>query len=188
MARPRSVTDQEIIDAARRCFTEHGPSASLSAIGEQVGVTAAAILKRMGSKEALLKASLTSGDWAPPWLLELRSGPVEGPMKRQLVVTLDRAFTMLEQFLPSIVAIKLSGVEFLHDDKPAPPDIFRAELAAWIRRAGARDGFEAPSPEAASLLLVGAVQSAAFMAWARGKAAMKPDWGELIGTVLPELR
>lgn len=189
MARPKTVTDQEIIDGARRCFAEHGPSVSLMAIGEAIGVSAAAILKRMGSKEELIRASLISDGWSPPWLKELKDGPEEGPMKPQLNRLLRSAFAMLTDFLPTIVALRLSGFDLVDANKPGPPELFRAALAGWIRRAGDRGGFQVDSPEAASVLLVGAIQSNAFVNWARRlePKGPEPEWDSLIAAVLPDL-
>ena len=189
MARPRTVTDQDIIEGARRCFMEHGPSVSLTAIGETIGVSAAAIIQRMGSKEELIRASLISKEWDPPWLIELKQGPEEGPMKPQLSRLLRSAFAMLTDFLPSIVALRLSGFDLVGANEPGPPELFRMALADWIRRASERGGFRVASPEAASQLLVGAIQSHAFVNWARRLESKgpKPDWDALIGAVLPDL-
>lgn len=58
MARPRTVDDEAILDATRAVLTQHGPSGlTLAAVGRQVGLSAAALVQRFGSKRGLLLAS-----------------------------------------------------------------------------------------------------------------------------------
>lgn len=66
MTRPRTVTDQAILDAARHCAMERGPAVSLDVIAERVGVTSPALLKRFGSRQDLMIAALRPSD-PPAW-------------------------------------------------------------------------------------------------------------------------
>ena len=43
MARPRSITDDEIKEAARDVFVEHGPSAPVKLVAQKLGVSHAAL-------------------------------------------------------------------------------------------------------------------------------------------------
>lgn len=57
MGRHRSVSDREILDATARVLVREGPLRfTLADIGEEVGLTAPAIIKRFESKRALLIA------------------------------------------------------------------------------------------------------------------------------------
>ncbi|HWG90175.1 MAG TPA: helix-turn-helix domain-containing protein [Candidatus Thermoplasmatota archaeon] len=57
MARPRTVSDEDILEAAARVVARRGPvQATLAEIGEEVGVTASAIVQRFGTKRKLLLA------------------------------------------------------------------------------------------------------------------------------------
>ncbi|WP_122982131.1 TetR family transcriptional regulator [Actinoplanes teichomyceticus] len=57
MARPRTVSDAAILDAAAAAVAECGPAAvTLARIGSRAGVTAAALSQRFGSKRDLLLA------------------------------------------------------------------------------------------------------------------------------------
>lgn len=56
-ARPRTVSDTDILDAAARIVARHGPVATtLATIGEAVGLSPAALIQRFGSKRGLLLA------------------------------------------------------------------------------------------------------------------------------------
>jgi AcrR family transcriptional regulator len=62
MARPRSVSDEEIVAAAVRAIGKHGPAhVTLAHVGAEAGVSAAALVQRFGSKAALLRAVSADG-------------------------------------------------------------------------------------------------------------------------------
>jgi AcrR family transcriptional regulator len=55
MGRPQTVTDQEIFAATGRAVARVGPAKlTLALVGREVGLTAAALVKRFGSKRGLL--------------------------------------------------------------------------------------------------------------------------------------
>ncbi|MEV6344385.1 TetR/AcrR family transcriptional regulator [Actinoplanes sp. NPDC051851] len=57
MARPRTVSDAAILAAAAHAVGQAGPAnVTLAQIGDRVGLTAAALLRRFGSKDGLLLA------------------------------------------------------------------------------------------------------------------------------------
>lgn len=58
MARPRTIPDEQILDAARACFLDHGPAASTAAIAKAARVSEGLLFKRFGSKEGLFHAAL----------------------------------------------------------------------------------------------------------------------------------
>ena len=39
MARPRQVSDEQILEAARSCFLEHGPAVSTTVIAKRLGIS-----------------------------------------------------------------------------------------------------------------------------------------------------
>ncbi|MEV6848784.1 TetR family transcriptional regulator [Actinoplanes sp. NPDC051411] len=62
MARPRTVTDEAILAAAARAVAATGPAdVTLAHVGAGAGLTAAALLRRFGSKRGLLLALARHG-------------------------------------------------------------------------------------------------------------------------------
>ena len=61
MSRHPSLSDDAILDAARRLFVEHGASLPVQTIADDVGLSEAAIYKRFATKSALMRRAL-----APP--------------------------------------------------------------------------------------------------------------------------
>ena len=66
-ARPRSVSDEQILEAALRAMSRLPPGElTLAAIGAEAGVTAGALVQRFGSKRALLLALARAGAQSDP--------------------------------------------------------------------------------------------------------------------------
>ncbi len=66
MARPVTISDDQILEAARAVFTEKGPRATTAEIAERAGVSEGILFKRFGSKAGLHKVAMSSdiaGDW-----------------------------------------------------------------------------------------------------------------------------
>lgn len=55
MARFKRVSDEQIVTVAMRCVITTGPSLTLAEVGAQVGLSAATIVQRFGSKRALME-------------------------------------------------------------------------------------------------------------------------------------
>jgi len=54
MARPRLITDEQILTTMRSCVLELGSHVSLDLVADKLGVTAPALLKRFGNRQELL--------------------------------------------------------------------------------------------------------------------------------------
>src|SRR4051812_8506235 len=83
MARPRTVTDEAILAAARRCFLDRGASISAAEIARELGVTHTTVFNRFRTKEALLIAALGPPE-VLPWAAALDAGPDGRPVREQL--------------------------------------------------------------------------------------------------------
>ena len=59
MARPRTVSDEDILDAAGRIMRQSGPAGiTFAAVGAEAGLAPATLVQRYGSKDGLLRATL----------------------------------------------------------------------------------------------------------------------------------
>lgn len=64
--RPRTTTDEAILEAAQRAVLRVGPMRlTLADVGREAGVTPATLVKRFGSKRDLLLALIASGSEGP---------------------------------------------------------------------------------------------------------------------------
>lgn len=150
MARPQRVTDAEILEAARATFLEDGAHAPLSAVASKLGVSAAALIHRAGSKEALLTKALEEplGE-----LMQTFEGPPGRATLMKLLMTLS---TFLSRQIPNIVVLRSAGLG-ARPSGPAPTVMLRKALRQWLGPVPLR-----VSAEVAAESLLGALEARAF--------------------------
>ena len=163
--RPRRVSDEEFLEAARTCLLEHGAAVSLDAIARCVGVSGPAVLKRFGTKEQLVTRALLSD--APP---DLSGGPEPGPLRPQLVAILVRTAKLVANAAPRLATLRAGGVTGAQIAENPHPRAARQNLLKWLTKAEKSHGLVHPDLEIAVDLLVALVEARAFMAW------VEPKW------------
>lgn len=171
MARPRRHTDDELLDVARAVFLEHGPSASLQRVAEQVGMSQPALFKRFGTKEAFLVRALAPSAQLP-WVERLHAGPDERPLPEQLTEICLGAMEFFAVSIPCVMTLRASGIDLaaLHlDEGPTSPLRMRQALHAFFAAARDRGLLRAVPPERIDLVLVGSLQSRALAAHVMGE-------------------
>ena len=88
MARPRKVSDDELMAACGRAIGRFGPGFTLAQVAEEAGVAVGTVSGRFGSKRNLLLAMMTTGaDGIVPWLRETAAGlaPLDAIRRTMLV-------------------------------------------------------------------------------------------------------
>ena len=187
MARPKTISDETLQETARRCFLEHGPALSVSTIAAELGISDAAIIKRVGSKEQLLRSCLAVEE-PTPWLKPLQSGPQPGPLQKQLVELLEAISATIKERVPTLIALRLSDInmhEIIGLDGPdAPPLKVRRLVAKWLRRARTTHGLNLKDPAATADLLVSSALSRGFFHWISHGVIPQTDWRELVAAAL----
>jgi len=123
MARPRRVSDEEVLSSVRRAVLEHGPSVSMDHIAAELGVTPPAIFRRFGSRNELLIAALKP-DEEPSFLAALAAQAGARPLLAAGRIA-DDADTSLFAEAVSLTALAGSTTAALTDP------------ARWLRVAGA---------------------------------------------------
>lgn len=175
MPRPRTVTDAAIDRAAREVFLGDGPAATVAQVAARLGVSAPAVLQRVGTKHALIARALCPGE--PPGLATLAAAPPAD--RRARLATLRGVLTPLLAFLhlalPSLQVARAAGVplEDLLGDQEPPPAQLRRLLARWLASA-ALAGAGAPARATADAL-VGALEARAMHTHLAGIAPVAAD-------------
>jgi AcrR family transcriptional regulator len=140
MARPRQITDEQILSTARSCFLEHGPGVSTAVIAERLGVSPPALFKRFHSKaELMLAALLPPAD--PTELAAVEAGPDARPIPVQLRELAGLYLQLLRNTVPCIMALQASGMDpdhILSRYAEPPPVKARDALIGWLERAQAQ--------------------------------------------------
>jgi len=138
MARPRLISDEQILDATRVAVKQFGPGVSLDRIAGTLGVSQPALLKRFGSRNKLMVAALKpTGE--PSFAAQLRAGPDARPLPEQLHELITWLSGYYEENAPRMAALRESGIPMCEvfspaDGEPAPLRIKRG-VAEWLERA-----------------------------------------------------
>jgi len=175
MGRPRTVSDEVILEAARAVFLEQGPSASTQSIADRLSLSQAAIFKRFGTKKDLMIAALTPP--TPPVVAVVAAGPsLDLPLQIQLR-TIARDFVVFFRgMVPCLMVLKTSGVdleELLKTFDEPPPVMARRLLSSYFERAMGAGLARPADPLAAASLFVGAFHMHSFMLHVTGE--VMPD-------------
>lgn len=188
MARPRNVSDEEILAAARSCFLAHGPAVPTTRIADEVGVSQAVLFKRFGTKEELMVRALAPPA-VPDWLAMVDAGPDDRPVREQLMEIGATVGSFLRDLTPCVSILRASGVDlhavFARYEVP-PPVLGHKALSAWFARAMEAGLLRRSDPDAAAFMLLGSFQVRVFMQHVVGYAPVPSD-GEVYAASVVEV-
>jgi AcrR family transcriptional regulator len=176
MGRPKEVSDDQIISAARRCFLERGAGVTAIDIGRELGVSHTTIFNRFGSKEALMVAALGPPEKVP-WVSLIEAGPDERPIRDQLVEHCTVISAYFQKLQAGLAVLQASGVtvdKIMRRRKGEPPPVqaFRA-LTAWLKRAQDKRRLAQCDVETLAATILGALHNWAFTAQVCGTSATR---------------
>lgn len=164
MARPRQISDQQILDAAKTLFVEHGPQCSTAVIARSLGVSQAVLFQRFSTKRELMVAAL-GPPAEPPFLPLIDAGPDDRPLADQINEIVTAISGFFEAALPGLSVLRSCGVEPAHlfdgISKP-PPVLAHKALARWLRRAMKAGLIRDVNAESVAMAWLGAMHGRAF--------------------------
>lgn len=167
MARPRQISDEDILSTARSVFIEQGPGASTGAIADALGVSSPALFKRFGNKEELMLAAL-SPPAIPPWVEFIRKGPADGTLEEELRAIVTQVARFFGEFVPCLAVLRASGIDhealMVRYESGPPPLVANQSMMAWIDRARERGLIDASVESlAGATLVLGSVHLRSFL-------------------------
>lgn len=140
MARPQTVSDQQILDAALQCFLEHGPTVATEVIAQQLNVSPQALLKRFGTKQGLMIAALATKTLVTS-VPQLSSGPDDRPLQIQLTELLNEVAVFFVEMARRMAVLRWSHADcrqLMNEHDEPPPLVDIRALAGWFERAAER--------------------------------------------------
>lgn len=159
--RPRQFTDSELFAAARQVILAHGPSVSAKRIADELGVSAAALFKRVGTKQELIRRALVGVDM-PQFIRDLERGPDERPVREQLLERARQIDGFFAKAMPAISMLKAAGFcpseVFKEMDEPPPLRAVRA-LRSWFDALHSQGRVTFDDPEAIAIAFLGSLQA-----------------------------
>ena len=135
MVRTASITDQQILDAARDAFLAEGFQASTVEIARRAGVSHGTLFKRFPTKDALFRAALGLPP-DPDWLVGLADRAGQGDLHHNLEVLVMQILASFAEMLPRMVALRARGYQSEprdHVDPDSPPARFIRTFSAFLQ-------------------------------------------------------
>ena len=106
MPRTKTVSDDEVLAAARAVFLERGAQAPTTLIAERVGLSQPTLFQRFGDKASLLAAALAAEPIDPGGIV----GPPDEPARLGLEAHLEAlALRLLEQVLEVVIVTEVAA-------------------------------------------------------------------------------
>jgi AcrR family transcriptional regulator len=173
MGRPRAVTDEQILVAARRCFLEHGAAVSAVDIAREVGVSHTTLFNRFGSKEGLMLAALGPPKEIP-WVAALEAGPDDRPIREQLVEHAKVISAYFHDLQAGLGVLQAAGIQprkahRARRGEPPPVQALRA-LVGWLERAKGQGRLGDCDVDTLASTILGALHGWAFTARVCGES------------------
>jgi len=163
MARPRLISDEQILTTMRACVLERGAQVSLDAVAEELGVTGPALLKRFGSRQELMLRALRPPE-NPPFIARLDAGPDDRPLRTQLTECFTEIWDFFSEALPCVAALRESGIphEIIFNGNSHGPLTSLRAITRWLEAVHARGLARVSAPESVATAMLGAIQMRAF--------------------------
>jgi AcrR family transcriptional regulator len=176
--RPRSFSDEDLLETAKRIFLESGPGVSTTKIAEALGASQAALFKRFATKKKLMVQALMPKA-TPAWIERIAKGPDERPVPeqlRQIVAEVDQFFSRM---MPALSCIRAAGIspESMVKDFPGgpPPVLAHNALVAFFAALHEQGRAKVPHPKVAATAFLGAMHTRHNLEHMLGDQA--PDFG-----------
>lgn len=159
MARPRTITDGRLLEAAREVFLEQGVSATTSAIARRAEVSEGTLFKRFTTKEELFEAAMGLHDYGL-WRAELLAQVGQGEVRRNLERAALAQIAEAKRLFPHLTAVFARGYSPEHNpllrrlDDPVRHDA--DAIARYLREETALGRVRPHDSDVAALGVVGA--------------------------------
>ena len=165
MARPRQISDEQILKTALDCFLELGPAVATDVIASRLEVSSQALLKRFKSKRELFLAAVRPPA-VPPWTEQLEAGPDDRSLREQLTDLVNELAEYFVEITKRMSLVRWSNIpmdEMVSHYAEAPPLVGIRSLAEWLGRAHQRGLVRKTDFKAAAMSLLGALHAPAFL-------------------------
>ena len=169
MSRPTTISNQQILEAARTVFLAHGfAKGSTAEIARRARVSEGSIFNRFASKERLFQAAMDEAE-SPALTLSRFTG--RGDLRKNLVRITTESVHFLAQLLPTLM-LRWSERDALASTTPCkrPQEILRA-ITTFFRAEKALGRVDC-DPEITARIYMGAVWNYCFMQTVAGDRTM----------------
>jgi AcrR family transcriptional regulator len=176
MARPTTITDEQILAAARETFLERGISATTAEVAKRAGVAEGSIFNRFRTKAELFRKAMVPPGFEPEFVRWLQErGKHEDPK----AVLAELGLKMVEFFrtLMPLIMMSWSNADACglpeHLAVPNPPPVRALKaLAGFFEREMRAGRMRRHDPEIVARVFIGSIQSYVFFEMLRAQEAL----------------
>lgn len=134
MARTRSISDAQILEAARAMFLKKGYSATTAEIARRAGISEGTIFRRYATKDELFLAAMGLDD-DPEWFALCSARVGQGDVRDNLRCIVEAVHDFFVDQIPRMIGVIGSPIDFTallrRAENPTPLRGHRT-LAGWI--------------------------------------------------------
>jgi AcrR family transcriptional regulator len=167
MARTPSITDDEILEAARAAFFESGLKATTADIAERAGISEGTIFRRFPTKHDLFMAAMGLPA-CPSWIATLEGfvdGSADAGLAQNLTTLGHEILEFFEDLIPKMSMVLASGDKQMPSfeglSEPPPVRGIKA-LANYLHHEQRAGRIRACDPEVAARMYLGSLHMYAF--------------------------
>jgi AcrR family transcriptional regulator len=164
MARTRSISNEQILEAAREIFREQGIEAKTSDIARHAGVSEGTIFARFKTKEALFVEAMAMPK-IPVWMATLDERVGEGQVREQLEGLAEQMLDFFMELIPKVhlaMSHSLEIREKIMNQKSSPAVTAIKRISSYVEREQREQRLGPCDPEILGRALMGALHHFAF--------------------------
>ena len=166
MARPTTISDERILEAARAVFLEQGVAATTAEVAKRAGVAEGSIFKRFATKADLFKAAMAIDFDDPEFIRTLVGARDEDAPAETLYQVGLQAVGFFRRMMPLIMMSFGTGKKVglpEHILAPGSPPLRALKaIAAYVERQIRAGRMRKHEPEIVARMLMGSIQSYVF--------------------------
>ncbi len=163
MARPKSIDDEEILEAAREVFFEEGIQATTAEIARRAGISEGTIYRRYSTKNDLFVAAMDIPS-PPEWVSTLEAIEAEDDLREGLYRVSLEIIEFFEEIIPKVnmVMSNLADEQMFGRGDGAPPLRALKTVMQFIERERERGRIGRCDPELVARMYLGSLFHFAF--------------------------
>jgi AcrR family transcriptional regulator len=163
MARPKSIEDEEILEAAREVFREEGIQGTTAEIARRAGISEGTIYRRWPTKTELFHAALDLPS-PPAWVETLESVDEDDELFEAMYRISFEILEFFEEILPklSMVTSSLGEEQLFESESSAPPVRALKPMTRFFERERKRGRVCRCDPEVVARMYLGSLLHFAF--------------------------
>lgn len=166
MARPVTIRNETIVDAARQVFLERGIQATTAEVAARAGVSEGSVFKRFRTKVELFRAAMGAELEGPAWLEELHARVGRGDLRDNLIELGLEMIAFFRKLLPMCMMAwsnpAADGLPFMISGPNPPPLRALKKLAAFFEGEMRLGRIRAHSAEICARMFLGSMNHYVF--------------------------